>query len=89
MRRFLRQRSNNHRSVSLFATRLPENIEVMGHSSAAVRLRVADVASDNPLESEDFISEAWTPEWFRRWVYTGGCSHGAHARLPVGRHAFT
>jgi len=33
----------------------------MGHSSAGVRLRVADVASDNPLEPEDFIPEAWTP----------------------------
>ena len=51
--------------VSLFETRLPENIEVMGHSSAAVRLQAADVASDNPFESEDLISEAWTPEWLR------------------------
>ena len=46
--------------VSLFATRLPENIKVMGRSSAACTGGGCRVGQS--FRAEDFISEAWTPE---------------------------
>jgi hypothetical protein len=39
---------------------LGDKADLLNAASGAAKL------ASNPLEAEDFISEAWTPEWLRR-----------------------